>query len=130
LAGLVVGVVFVRRQQRLADPLLDLRLFRSPAFSASLTTNLLSFFVGFGALLFVAQYLQLVLGLSPLAAGLWLLPCGCQIFGPYHATCAYSWINPPSRSRRRTLPADARTAGPSGSSGGACPNARWGRCTL
>ncbi len=74
LAGLAVGVVFVRRQQRLADPLLDLSLFRSPAFSASLTTNLLSFFVGFGALLFIAQYLQLVLGLSPLAAGLWMLP--------------------------------------------------------
>jgi DHA2 family multidrug resistance protein-like MFS transporter len=39
-----------------------------------LTTNLLSFFTGFGALLFIAQYLQLVLGLSPLAAGLWMLP--------------------------------------------------------
>jgi hypothetical protein len=39
-----------------------------------LTTNVLSFFVGFGALLFVAQYLQLVVGLSPLAAGLWMLP--------------------------------------------------------
>jgi hypothetical protein len=38
------------------------------------TTNLLSFFVGFGALLFTAQYLQLVLGLSPLEAGLWSLP--------------------------------------------------------
>jgi hypothetical protein len=74
LAGLVVGVVFVRRQHRLADPLLDLRLFRNSAFSAALTTNLLSFFVGFGALLFIAQYLQLVLGLSPLAAGLWMLP--------------------------------------------------------
>ncbi len=74
LAGLAVGVVFVRRQHRLADPLLDLRLFRHPAFAASLTTNLLSFFVGFGALLFIAQYLQLVLGLSPLAAGLWMLP--------------------------------------------------------
>ncbi len=74
LAGLVAGVVFVRRQHRLADPLLDLRLFRVPAFSASLTTNLLSFFVGFGALLFIAQYLQLALGLSPLAAGLWMLP--------------------------------------------------------
>jgi MFS transporter, DHA2 family, multidrug resistance protein len=74
LAGLVVGVVFVRRQHRLADPLLDLRLFRSPAFSASLATNLLSFFVGFGSLLFIAQYLQLVLGLSPLESGLWMLP--------------------------------------------------------
>jgi DHA2 family multidrug resistance protein-like MFS transporter len=67
-------VVFVRRQQTLADPLLDLRLFRVRAFRAALTTNVLSFFVGFGALLFIAQYLQLVLGLSPLAAGLWLLP--------------------------------------------------------
>jgi MFS transporter, DHA2 family, multidrug resistance protein len=74
VAGVAAGVVFVRRQHRLADPLLDLRLFRSAAFSAALTTNLLSFFVGFGTLLFITQYLQLVLGLSPLAAGLWLLP--------------------------------------------------------
>jgi MFS transporter, DHA2 family, multidrug resistance protein len=74
LLGLAVGVGFVRRQQRLADPLLDLRLFGVPAFSAALSTNVLSFFVGFGALLFVAQHLQLVVGLSPLAAGLWMLP--------------------------------------------------------
>ena len=69
VAGLGAGAVFVRRQRRLADPLLDLRLFRSAAFTTALTTNLLSFFAGFGA-----QYLQLVLGLSPLAAGLWMLP--------------------------------------------------------
>jgi DHA2 family multidrug resistance protein-like MFS transporter len=74
LAGLLVGVGFVRRQRRLADPLIDVRLFADRAFSAALTTNLLSFFVGFGALLFTAQYLQLVLGLSPLQAGLWSLP--------------------------------------------------------
>jgi DHA2 family multidrug resistance protein-like MFS transporter len=74
VVGLAVGVGFVRRQQRLADPLLDLRLFGNRAFSAALATNTLSFFVGFGALLFLAQYLQLVLGLSPLAAGLWMLP--------------------------------------------------------
>jgi DHA2 family multidrug resistance protein-like MFS transporter len=74
LAGLGVGVGFVRRQRRLADPLIDVRLLGNRAFSAALTTNLLSFFVGFGALLFTAQYLQLVLGLSPLQAGLWSLP--------------------------------------------------------
>jgi DHA2 family multidrug resistance protein-like MFS transporter len=74
LAGLLVGVGFVRRQRRLADPLIDVRLLGNRAFSAALTTNLLSFFVGFGALLFTAQYLQLVLGLSPLEAGLWSLP--------------------------------------------------------
>ncbi|MGH3682789.1 MAG: MFS transporter, partial [Natronosporangium sp.] len=74
LAGLAVGGVFVRRQQTLADPFVDLRLFRVPAFSASLATNMLSFFVAFGAFLFIAQYLQLVRGLSPLEAGLWTVP--------------------------------------------------------
>ncbi|MGA9159789.1 MAG: MFS transporter [Actinomycetota bacterium] len=74
LIGLVVGVGFARRQWTLRDPLLDLRLFRAPAFSAAVVTNVVSFFVGFGTLLFIAQYLQLVLGLTPLVAGLWMLP--------------------------------------------------------
>ena len=74
LAGLTVGVVFVRRQFRLADPMIDPRLFRVPAFNASLATNLGGIFIAVGYFLFVAQYLQLVLGLSPLQAGLWSLP--------------------------------------------------------
>ena len=74
LAGLAVGVLFVRRQCRLADPLIDLRLFRVPAFSASLAAYLLGTFVAFGAFLFIFQYLQLVLGLSPIRAGLWTVP--------------------------------------------------------
>jgi DHA2 family multidrug resistance protein-like MFS transporter len=44
------------------------------AFNASMATNLLGIFIVVGYFLFVAQYLQLVLGLSPLAAGLWSLP--------------------------------------------------------
>jgi DHA2 family multidrug resistance protein-like MFS transporter len=74
LVGLVVGVLFVRRQLTLADPMIDLRLFRSTAFNASLATNLLGIFIAVGYFLFIAQYLQLVLGLSPLEAGLWSLP--------------------------------------------------------
>jgi MFS transporter, DHA2 family, multidrug resistance protein len=74
LVGLAVGVVFVRRQFRLADPMIDPRLFRVPAFNASLATNLLGIFIAVGYFLFVAQYLQLVLGLSPLQAGLLSLP--------------------------------------------------------
>jgi MFS transporter, DHA2 family, multidrug resistance protein len=74
VAGLVVGVVFVRRQRALADPLIDLQLFRVPAFSGSLATFTLAIFAMFGSFLFIAQYLQLVLGLSPLQAGLWTLP--------------------------------------------------------
>jgi DHA2 family multidrug resistance protein-like MFS transporter len=74
VAGLALGTVFVRRQRALADPLIDLRLFRIPAFSASLTTYTLGVFVSFGAFLFIAQYLQLVVGLSPVQAGLWSVP--------------------------------------------------------
>ena len=74
LAGLACGVVFARRQLTLADPLIDLRLFRIRAFSIALAINLLSIFVAVGYFLFVAQYLQLVLGLSPLRAGLWSVP--------------------------------------------------------
>jgi DHA2 family multidrug resistance protein-like MFS transporter len=72
--GLVLGLLFLRRQRRLTDPLIDLRLFRVPAFSASLATYTLGTFVAFGAYIFIAQYLQLVLGLTPLQAGLWTVP--------------------------------------------------------
>src|SRR3954468_15170436 len=68
--GLVAGALFVRRQRRLEDPLIDLSLFRVPAFSAALATNLVAFFVIFGMALFTAQYAQSVLGYPPLIAGL------------------------------------------------------------
>ena len=74
VVGIGMGVLFVRRQLTLADPVVDLRLFRIPAFSAALAVNFLVIFVAVGYFLFVAQYLQLVLGLSPLEAGLWSVP--------------------------------------------------------
>jgi DHA2 family multidrug resistance protein-like MFS transporter len=74
LVGLAIGVVFVRRQLSLADPMIDVRLFRLPTFSAALGTNVVGVFVATGYFLFIAQYLQLVLGLSPLEAGLWSVP--------------------------------------------------------
>jgi DHA2 family multidrug resistance protein-like MFS transporter len=72
--GLAVGGLFLRRQRRLADPFVDLALFRIPAFGASLIVNVLGFFAAFGTFLLVAQYLQLVLGLTPLQAGLVTAP--------------------------------------------------------
>lgn len=72
--GIALGLIFLRRQQRLSDPLVDLRMFQNAAFSASLLTYTLGIFFGFGIFLFIAQYLQLVLGLSPFQAGLWSLP--------------------------------------------------------
>ena len=74
VAGLALGVGFVRRQRQLADPFIDLRLFREPAFSASLATYGIGILLVFGGFLFLPQYLQLVLDLSPLEAGLWTLP--------------------------------------------------------
>jgi DHA2 family multidrug resistance protein-like MFS transporter len=74
VAAAVVGWLFLRRQHRLADPLIDLRLFRRPAFTGAVSANLVAFFVVFGMSLFLAQYLQSVLDLSPLAAGLWSVP--------------------------------------------------------
>ncbi len=74
LAGLAIGTVFARRQRTLGDPLIDLRLFRIPAFSASLATYGLGILIVFGGFLFIPQYLQLVRGMSPLEAGLWTLP--------------------------------------------------------
>lgn len=73
-AGILIGVLFVARQKRLADPLIDFRLFRSPAFSAAVAVNVLGFSVAFGSFLLIAQYLQLVLGMTALEAGLWSAP--------------------------------------------------------
>ena len=72
--GLAVGVAWVRRQQSLDDPMIDVDLFRIRSFNAALAVNFLAIFVAVGYFLFVAQYLQLVEGLSPLEAGLWSLP--------------------------------------------------------
>jgi len=72
--GLIVGVLFLRRQRRLPDPLLDLGLFSNRAFSTSVGSMTFGIFAFLGVNFFSAQYLQLVHGLSPFHAGLWTLP--------------------------------------------------------
>jgi len=72
--GLVAGALFLRRQLRIDNPLLDLSLFRNAPFAGSVLANFLAVFSLVGFLFFVSQHLQLVLGLDPLAAGLLLLP--------------------------------------------------------
>ena len=79
LAGVAGGVAFVRRQRRLADPLIDMRLFEVPKFSVSVASNALTGFIAFGTFLFFAQYLQLVVGLSPFEAALWSLPASLAV---------------------------------------------------
>jgi MFS transporter, DHA2 family, multidrug resistance protein len=65
MAGLIIGMVFIRRQRRLDDPLIDLGLFRVPAFTSSLLLYGAGILMVFGGFLFLPQFLQLVLGLSP-----------------------------------------------------------------
>lgn len=72
--GLVFTLLFVRRQRRLADPLLDISLFANRAFSVALIVLLFGLVAVGGTMLLVTQYLQLVAGFSPLVAGLWMAP--------------------------------------------------------
>jgi MFS transporter, DHA2 family, multidrug resistance protein len=95
VAGLFVATAFVLRQRTLPDPLIDLRLFRIPAFSVSLAAGLLALFTWAGIYLFLAQYLQLVEGLSPLQAGVWLLPAAAgSIAGSMLAPALTSRLRP------------------------------------
>ena len=74
LGAVAVLVLFVRRQARIADPLIDVRLFRIPAFSGSIGVNLFAMFALVAQSLVFAQFWQLVLGWSPWEAGLAGLP--------------------------------------------------------
>lgn len=74
LCGAVLLVVFVRRQTRLPAPLLELGLFRRREFTTGVVGVLLGVFALVGLQLMLAQYLQLVLGDSPLRAAVRMLP--------------------------------------------------------
>ncbi|MBT2426360.1 MFS transporter [Streptomyces sp. CB00316] len=77
--GVAFGVVFTRRQLRLPNPLLDLRLFRNIRFSSSLLAMLLASGTLAGMGLLTSQFIQSVLGLEPTEAGLWQAPTGVAI---------------------------------------------------
>ncbi|MDR5858001.1 MFS transporter [Halomonas eurihalina] len=80
LAGVAFGLWFVRRQHRLATPLLDMRLFHSPAFNAALGILLIGLMSVGGIMLLVTQYLQLVADLTPMVAGMWMAPPALAMF--------------------------------------------------
>jgi DHA2 family multidrug resistance protein-like MFS transporter len=74
VVGVSLGVVFVRRQLRLPDPMIDVRLFGIRSFSVAVSTNLMIVFGLSAALFFLTQYLQLAQGVPPMQAGFLLLP--------------------------------------------------------
>lgn len=98
--GLAVGAVFVSRQNKLADPLLDLKLFKVAAFSAALLILTVSMLGTGGGYLFITGFLQMVEGFSPMEAGLWMVPRPSRRSSP--------------RRRRRSSPSGTRSAPSSG----------------
>lgn len=72
--GVGAGALFVRRQLRALQPMFDVRLFAVGTFSGALLVNLLSVIALVGFEYFIAQHLQLVLGLTPLESGFALVP--------------------------------------------------------
>ncbi|MGW7366771.1 MFS transporter [Streptomyces sp. NPDC054841] len=74
LAGSLLLTLFIRRQKRREHPLIDIRMFARATFSTSVGCIVLAMLALVGLELIAVQYLQLVLGLSPLETGLRLLP--------------------------------------------------------
>jgi MFS transporter, DHA2 family, multidrug resistance protein len=72
LCGLVAGVVFVRRQNRMAAPILPVDLFRTPVFALSVATSVCSYCAM--TIAFVALYFAVAGGMSQSRIGLLITP--------------------------------------------------------
>ncbi|UTT48891.1 MFS transporter [Rhodococcus gordoniae] len=97
VVGVVALVAFVRRQLRRPNPMLDVRLFRVPTFSGAVAVNLLSVVSLVGFLFFVSQHLQLVIGQSPMQAGLSLVPgLAVMVVAGMSVVAIVRWVRPSS----------------------------------
>lgn len=81
VVGVIALFVFVRRQLKLASPLLDMKLFHHRGFSGAVLADLLSIFGLAGLVFFLSQFLQMVQMRSPLNAGLIELPAAVGAVG-------------------------------------------------
>jgi DHA2 family multidrug resistance protein-like MFS transporter len=87
LGGLAILGGFVAYERRIPFPSLDVRLFGNPRFSAAVATVGLVFFAAMGSMFFMAFYLQLVRGYSPLKSGVLMVPFAVAqlVFAPRSA---------------------------------------------
>lgn len=74
LGFVVLGALFLWRQQASANAVLPLRLFRSASLSAAVVVLTMAAFVAFGSYFYFGLYLEQVQGATPLLAGVLLLP--------------------------------------------------------
>jgi EmrB/QacA subfamily drug resistance transporter len=75
----VLLVVFVRWERHVAQPMLDVDLFRNLRFTAASGSVTISFFALFGFIFMVTQYFQFLKGYSPFSTGLRLLPVAISV---------------------------------------------------
>jgi MFS family permease len=80
ITGAALTVAFVLWERRAREPMLPMQLFRSRDFSAGNTANLFMYAALFSAVFFMAQYMQVALGKSPLQTGLELVPWTGTVF--------------------------------------------------
>lgn len=104
-AGVAFAVIFVLRQRRASDPLLDLSLFANRRFTAATVCVLVCFGCYTSLLFFLTQWFQLVDGLTPLQAGLALMPLAAA-----NAVGAGAAPWPAARLGRRSIVAAALAA--------------------
>ncbi|WP_018024664.1 MFS transporter [Corynebacterium ulceribovis] len=70
----IAALGFIIRMRTADNPLIDLRLFESTAYNSAVLINLLSSLLYVGLLFLLMQYLQVVIGKTPLEAGIMLVP--------------------------------------------------------
>ncbi|UFS95861.1 MFS transporter [Nocardia huaxiensis] len=91
IGGLLAAAVFIVVELRVAHPLLDVRLFLDRGFGGGTLSLTVQFLVSFGVFMLLVQYLQLIVGLSPLASSLAIGPMvlplvAVSLFSPWLAT--------------------------------------------
>ena len=75
----VIGAVFVLLERRTVAPMLDVSLFRVPAFSAANGAVTVAFFALFGFIFLITQYFQFIRGYGALSTGVRILPVAVSI---------------------------------------------------
>jgi len=77
-AAVVLGL-FVGWERRIPVPMLDIRLFRNPRFTAASASVTVAFFSLFGFIFLMTQYFQFIRGYGPLSTGVHLLPVASSV---------------------------------------------------
>lgn len=97
LTAAVLTVGFLRWERRTSSPLVDLRLFRQPAFAAGIASGLLAYLVLFGCLFVIPFFLEIAHGMPPEQVGLLLiaLPVALAVTAPFAGRAADSYGSTP-----------------------------------